>query len=78
MPEREAQIKTAQERLCSLSPSCFFVMDYANMKLFSAASLFHTADMVKQKLNCVPVQGPDGDRSGTTRKANVLPGWASP
>lgn len=48
------------------------------MKVFGVSYLFHTADMVKQKLDCAPVQGPDGDRSGTTRKANVLPGWALP
>lgn len=34
--------------------------------------------MIKQKLNCAPVLGPGGDRSGTTRKANALLGWASP
>lgn len=54
------------------------MLDYANVKVFGVSYLFHTADMVKQKLDCAPVQGPDGDRSGTTRKANVLPGWALP
>lgn len=48
------------------------------MKIFSVSYLFRSADMGKQKLNRVAVQGPDGDKLGATKKANAVPGWASP